>query len=89
MYRLISRLLSSSSLGESPLRTVKALFSLTSFFIHGYISRLSPMAISHVVGKWFSYSITSSMALSSTMSLWLDMKVYLSSPLLMQECPKL
>ena len=32
-------------------RTVKALFMRTRVFIHGYMSRLSPMAISHVVGK--------------------------------------
>lgn len=55
----------------NPRFTMKLLFNLTRSFTHGSASRLSPMAISHVVVKPASMSSISSMAESSTMSRWL------------------
>ena len=84
MYSDSLLLAMSICLGCRLLSTMKDLFTLTKSLTQGSDSRLSPMAISHVVVKPLSMSILSRRAESSTMSLWLLTKVYLL-PLSMAE----
>ena len=64
----------SISLGVRPRLTMKDLFILTKVFIHGWMSRLLPMAISTEVEKPSFMRSTSRKAESRTMSRWLEMK---------------
>ena len=70
--RLLARNISDERKARS---TVKALQMRTSSFTHTCDSKLSPMAISHVVGKPTSSNSLLRKAESSTISRWLLTKV--------------
>ena len=75
MYSLSRLLAISISRMERARSTINDLLTRTRSLTQGSLSRLSPMAISHVVLKPASISSLSSSAESSTMSRWLLMKV--------------
>ena len=75
MYSLNCLLLASFSRMEAERCTMNDLLMRTSVRIQGRMSRLSPMAISTVVGKPFAINSIERKAESSTMSRWLEMKV--------------